>query len=82
MNKMIKFALTAVLGAGLIVPALAQDNFPDVPDNHWAFEALSNLKGSVLFGYPDGLYRGNRPTTRYEFAVALNQLYMRMMGVV
>ena len=80
MNRTFKFALAAVLGVGLIAPAFGQDNFPDVPDNHWAYEALANLKGSVLFGYPDGLYRGNRPLSRYEFAVALNQLYMRLQG--
>ncbi|MBX3096141.1 MAG: S-layer homology domain-containing protein [Fimbriimonadaceae bacterium] len=78
MNRTFKFALAAVLAVGLALPATAQ-NFPDVPDNHWAYDALENLRGSVLFGYPDGLYRGNRPTSRYEFAVALNQLYMRFM---
>ena len=80
MNKMLKFALSAVLGAALVAPALAQDAFPDTPDNHWAYEALKNLKDKVLFGYPDGLYRGNRPMSRYEFAVAINQLYQMMMG--
>jgi hypothetical protein len=80
MNRTFKFALAAVLSVGLVLPATAQ-TFPDVPDNHWAWDALENLRGSVLFGYPDGLYRGNRPTSRYEMAAALNQLYMRFMEV-
>lgn len=78
MNKTFKFALAVVLGVGLVVPAMAQDNFPDVPDNHWAYGALEDLKGTVLFGYPDGLYRGNRPMSRYEFAVAVHKLWMNM----
>ena len=57
MNRTLKFALSAVLGFGLVLPAAAQSNFPDVPDNHWAYEAIGNLKGKILFGYPDGLYR-------------------------
>ena len=78
---MLKYALGAVLSVSLAVPAVAQ-NFPDVPDNHWAYEALSNLRNKVLFGYPDGLYRGNRPMSRYEFAVAINQLHQMAMGKV
>ena len=61
MNRTLKFALGAVLGLGLVMPATAQSNFPDIADNHWAYEALANLRGKVLFGYPDGLYRPARP---------------------
>lgn len=80
MNRTLKIALGAVLGLGLVMPAVAQSNFPDIPDNHWAYEALANLKGKVLFGYPDGLYRPARPMSRAEFAVAVNQVYMMMMA--
>lgn len=79
MNRTLKIALAAVLGLGLVLPASAQ-NFPDVPDDHWAYEALANLKGNVLHGYPDGIYRGARPMSRYEFAVAINQLNQMLMG--
>jgi hypothetical protein len=79
MNRTLKFALGAVLGLGLVMPASAQ-NFPDIPDNHWAYEALANLKGKILYGYPDGLYRPARPMSRAEFAVAINQLYQMMMA--
>ncbi|MCH7905481.1 MAG: S-layer homology domain-containing protein [Armatimonadetes bacterium] len=80
MNRLLKTALITSLSAGLVMPAAAQSNFPDVPDNHWAYEALANLKGSVLFGYPDGLYRPSRPMSRAEFAVAINNLYSLAMG--
>jgi uncharacterized protein (UPF0335 family) len=80
MQNMLKLALGAVLATSLVAPAMAQDQFPDVPDNHWAYEALKNLKDKVLFGYPDGLYRGNRPLSRYEFAVAINQLHQLLAG--
>lgn len=80
MNKTLKLALSAVLGVMLVSPALAQDNFPDVPENHWAYQALQNLKDKVLFGYPDGFYRGPRMTSRYEFAVALDKMWKLMMA--
>jgi hypothetical protein len=79
MNRTLKFAFGVVLGLGLVMPAAAQ-NFPDIPDNHWAYEALANLKGKILFGYPDGLYRPARPMSRAEFAVAINHLYQMMMA--
>ncbi|MFM9872247.1 MAG: hypothetical protein ACKVQS_02135 [Fimbriimonadaceae bacterium] len=80
MNKTLKLAMSAVLGVALVTPAFAQDNFPDVPENHWAYQALQNLKDKVLFGYPDGFYRGPRMTSRYEFAVALDKMWKLMMA--
>ncbi len=78
MNRTMKLALSTLLGMSLVIPAMAQDNFPDVKDNHWAYEAVANLKGKVLFGYPDGTYKGARQMTRYEFAVAVNQLWSKL----
>lgn len=83
MKSTLKYALIAVLGAAIVVPALAQDQFPDVPENHWAYEALENLKKEgCLVGYPDGLYRGGRPASRYEMAVALYACYKHMKTMV
>lgn len=79
MKNTLKYALGAVLTAALVAPAMAQDNFPDVPENHWAYEALAKMKREgLLVGYPDGLFRGGRPASRYEMAVALHALYERM----
>ena len=43
--------------------------FPDVPSNHWAYEAVSDLsRRGLVEGYPDGTFGGDRLLTRYEFA--------------
>lgn len=43
--------------------------FPDVPANHWAYEAVSRLAGNgIVEGYEDGKYHGERQMTRYEMA--------------
>lgn len=43
--------------------------FPDVPENHWAYGYVKGLadKG-IVEGYPDGMFKGDRTMTRYEFA--------------
>ena len=49
-------------------PNLSKE-FPDVPENHWAYEAVSRLAGNgIIQGYEDGKYHGERTMTRYEMA--------------
>ncbi|HSI73896.1 MAG TPA: S-layer homology domain-containing protein [Fimbriimonas sp.] len=49
---------------------------PDVPANHWAAKAVTDLyQLGILRGYPDGLFRGARPATRYEMAQAINAMF-------
>ena len=44
-------------------------DFPDVPENHWAYEYVATLAGNgIIEGYPDGMFSGDRSMTRYEFA--------------
>ena len=44
-------------------------NFPDVPENHWAYKYVATLAGNgYLEGYPDGDFHGDRTMTRYEWA--------------
>ena len=46
--------------------------FPDVPENHWAYEYVKGLcEKGIIKGYPDGTFGGNRSMTRYEFAAML-----------
>ena len=46
--------------------------FPDVPQNHWAYQYISQLAGNgILVGYPDGTFKGDATMTRYEFATML-----------
>ena len=67
----------SVLLAGLAVccfasPAFAAPVFPDVPEEHWARDAVANLAASGLVeGYPDGTFKGNRAATRYEMAMVI-----------
>lgn len=46
--------------------------FPDVPENHWAYDYVEDLaKKGLLVGYPDGEFKGDRTMTRYEFAAVM-----------
>jgi autotransporter adhesin len=52
--------------------------FPDVPENHWAYQDVAVLAGNgVIKGYPDGTFDGGRTMTRYEFA---SMLYRAMLN--
>lgn len=46
----------------------------DVFPGDWAFEALRSLveRYDCISGFPNGTFRGNRATTRFEFAAGLN----------
>ena len=47
-------------------------SFPDIPNDHWAKEAVETLHGNdVLDGYPDGEFKGDKQLTRYEYAQML-----------
>lgn len=71
--KKLAVLLAIVSVAVLAAPALSATNpFMDVPMNHWAYDAIGQLAAhGILSGYPDGLYKGKQPTTRYEMASAL-----------
>ena len=61
--------LNAVFG---LLDAGKTRDFPDVPENHWAYEYIRVLAGNGLIqGYPDGTFGGDRSMTRYEFAALL-----------
>jgi len=46
----------------------------DVSPTAWAYEALRSLveRYGCIVGYPDRTFRGDRATTRWEFAAGLN----------
>ena len=56
----------------------------DVQPTDWAFQALQSLveRYGCIAGYPDGTYRGNRATTRYEFAAGLNACLDRVNELI
>ncbi len=61
--------MNTILG---ILDTNKKTDFPDVPENHWAYKYVSELAGNgILEGYPDGNFSGDRTMTRYEFAAML-----------
>ena len=55
--------------------SIAEDKmkiFPDVAENHWAYEYIGKLAAAgIVEGYPDGNFNGDRMMSRYEFAAML-----------
>ena len=44
-------------------------SYPDLPKDHWAYEAVTFLTDKkVVVGYPDGYYRPDQKVTRGEFS--------------
>ena len=68
--KMLK-AMVAKGGLG----SIAEDKmkiFPDVAENHWAYEYVGKLAAAgIIEDYPDGKFSGDRMMSRYEFAAML-----------
>jgi len=63
-------AAAPVLGAQ---PSVKE--FPDVPRDHWAAQAVRMLaEQGIIIGYPDGTFGGAKPLTRYEFAESGSRL--------
>ena len=51
--------------------------FPDIPENHWAYEYVIKLaRAGIIEGYEDGQFKGDRMMTRYEFAALLYRAIM------
>jgi len=57
------------------------NEYPDVPQNHWAYIAISKLSHAGFFGgMPNGTYMGDKPMTRYDFAVAIARILDKVDG--
>ncbi|MCR5335416.1 MAG: S-layer homology domain-containing protein, partial [Synergistes sp.] len=56
--------------AAFAAPVFAATNpFMDVPQGHWAYDAVGLLASrGIVSGYPDGSFKGPQPATRYEVA--------------
>jgi len=63
-------ALVAVVAiVAFAAPAFAANPFMDVPMDHWAYDAVSQLAArGIVTGYPDGAFKGEWKATRYEMA--------------
>jgi len=81
--KKIASALFVVIAFTLILtlPVLA-DPFSDVPQDHWAYDAVQMLEQKGLVeGYPDGLFKGDRAMTRYEMAMVVARVIAKLEQV-
>jgi S-layer homology domain len=77
--RILRRFLSTVLVAGLAISATAAPLFPDVPDNHWAKDAVSALAAKGLVeGYPDGTFKGDRAASRWETAMIVARLLAKM----
>ena len=70
MKKTLVSALTTALVVGAASTTFAATNpFSDVPADHWAYDAVSQLAADgVIEGYGDSTFKGNQNITRYEMA--------------
>ncbi|MEX2542439.1 MAG: S-layer homology domain-containing protein [Trueperaceae bacterium] len=69
MKKLLITLLAALIASG----AYAQ--FPDIPDNHWAADAVAEITElGIIIGFPDGTFRGNEAFTRYQSALVVSRL--------
>jgi hypothetical protein len=76
-----KFALLAIFAFSFVLPVICQGMPNDVPPDHYAYDAISDLvdRGiNVTQGYPDGTFKGNRDTTRYENAYFMASLALSL----
>ncbi|NIM06005.1 MAG: hypothetical protein GTO55_06945 [Armatimonadetes bacterium] len=72
MSKKIGLLVAVAILAAVAAPAFAQGAFEDVPMDHWAYQAVDMLtQAGLVEGYPDGEFKGDRPMTRYEFAMII-----------
>lgn len=77
--KIKKHVLPAVMGALILSSATAfaaeaQDGFSDVPQDHWAYSAVTDLaRQGLVEGYEDGTFQGGRTMSRYEMAVVIEK---------
>ena len=72
----------AGISQGEKVDSIKMKLFPDVPENHWAYEYVKELvKQGVIDGYPDGTFKGDRMMTRYEFAAIFYKAMQKGINV-
>lgn len=72
MKKLLAILVSALMVVMTALPVMATTPFADVPDYHWAVDAVNLLAAlGVVEGYPDGTFKGGQPATRYEVALMI-----------
>ncbi|BAZ68689.1 MAG: iron uptake porin [Pelatocladus maniniholoensis HA4357-MV3] len=72
------------LNSDLLTQQTSVSELSDVKPTDWAYQALVSLmeKYGVISGYADGTFGGNRPLSRYEFAVALATTLSKVEDII
>jgi hypothetical protein len=74
LTKLVAVVVIAIMGLSFVASA----QFPDVPADHWAYDAVTRLVDEgLLNGMPDGNFHGNEPMNRYAVAVLVSRLLDR-----
>jgi hypothetical protein len=75
-----KFLTITVLGLVLGIATMSYAaTLVDVPDGHWAEDAVQRLVDlGFIKGYPDGTFKGDRPLTRYEYAMVVDRMVEKL----
>lgn len=74
-----KFLITGLILFLFITGKVLADPFSDVPSGHWSYDAVQMLEEKGLVeGYPDGLFKGDRPMTRYEMAMVVARVIAKL----
>jgi len=77
--KKLTWVLAIAMVLFVMAPSFAAPLFPDVPEQHWARDAVADLAAKgILEGYPDGTFKGDRAATRWEMAMALHRFLAKM----
>jgi hypothetical protein len=74
--------LSMLVWAALASNATAMLAYSDVPDNHWAYDAIQFAAVDHAFMLPafDGLFHGDAPFTRFQMGVAVRRLLTELEG--
>jgi len=70
--------VTLMLVVAWALPGFAAPLLPEIPEGHWARDAVASLVARGLVeGYPDGTWKGDRATSRWEVAILLARVLAR-----
>ncbi|HEX9746550.1 MAG TPA: putative porin [bacterium] len=81
-NRMLALSLVAFAIFVFAAPK-ASAMFPDVPPDHWAYDAVDYLEQEgFVVGFPDGNYYGDENLSRYEFAMVISRIYSQFIDKI
>lgn len=76
-NRILTGLLSVGLCLTLAVPALAVSTFSDVPEDHWAADAIQEaVADGIVNGYGDGTFKPANSVTKNQFAVMLSRAFL------